>query len=543
VGLGRPDETDFTSSLRLLVVGQDARQAAALAQRAREAIGPHAHVLVGETLADVDGIVRAQAVDCVVLGLTGAEPGSLPALEAVLASVRDVPVVYLIEPNADPEAISQAIHSAIARKRTDVGRLRQAFNDSLTGLPNRSLLLDRLNVAIGRSRRRPTSVAVLFLDLDGFKRINDGFGHEAGDRVLVEIAGRMQRVLRPGDTVARYGGDEFVILCEDLRGQREAVRVAKRTRAAIAEPLSVHGQEVTIEASVGIARARRGQASAEDLIREADIAMYRAKRAGGGVEVFDPGTGADAITGLEIEQRLRDAVAQAGLVLHYQPVMMLAGGRLHSLEALSRWEHPERGLIAPAEFLPLAEETGLAADVDRWVLGEACRQLAVWRAGGLLGDDRPVSVNLSAASLRLPGLAETIASSLAAAGVPPGCLWLEVTEASLGRDFGRAAATLEDLAGAGVGLCLDGFGLDASNLAALATHPFAAVKINAATPARMLAASLAAARALGLEALAKGVKTPAELEHVSGCDAAQGFAIAPPAPAEQTASFLAWSAQ
>jgi Amt family ammonium transporter len=562
--LGRPDEKDFTSQLRLLVVGDYAERAAAVERHLREAMGPQAEVLSCDTAVGMRRILGEQEVDCVLVALAGSGAQSRLTLEAALASVTEVPVVvvagvddpeaaleaihegaqeYLVEGEAQAgiEALPRAIRHAIARKRTEVGLARQALHDSLTGLPNRALLLDRLHVAIGRSRRRPTSLALLFLDLDGFKRVNDSFGHGAGDTVLVEIARRMERILRPADTVARYGGDEFVILCEDLRGQREAVRVAHRARAAIAEPLTVRGHDVRIEASVGIARARREQTSAEDLIRAADIAMYRAKRRGGGIDLYDPGSGVDAIAGLAVERRLRHAVQHAGLVLHYQAVIALGSDRLHSLEALIRWEHPERGLLEPGDFLPLAEETGLAADVDQWAITEACRQLARWRIDGLLDDELPVSVNLSAAALRLPGLADIVRSALASTGGPPACLSLEVAEASIERDPARAATALEELARTGVRLCLDGFGADRAALGVLSSYPFGAVKVIATTSERMLAAVLGATRALVLETVAKAVETAPQLEAMQelGCDAAQGFLLARPAPADELAGWLA----
>ncbi len=567
--MGPPGEKDFIESLRLLVVGEDAQRTSRLQSLLREGLGTDADLLLCDDVADLHRVLQEQAVDCVVLVLPDRDTSI--TLDAVLSSVSDEPVVvvadddapgaalraieagaqdYLVEKVSDAEAVRRSIRHAIARKQTETRLARQALHDPLTGLPNRALMLDRLNVAVARSRRRPTSLAILFLDLDGFKSVNDSLGHEAGDELLIEVAGRLQRVLRPGDTVSRYGGDEFVILCEDLRGRSEAIRVAERARAAIGAPFVLHSREVSVEASVGVARARRLPIDAQELLREADAAMYRAKRTGRGIELSESGSDTHAIAELQIEARLRDAIQRAGLCLHYQPVLMLGGGALHSLEALLRWEHPDRGLQLPADFLPVAEETGLIVGVDQWVLAEAARQLARWREDGVLDEGVPVSVNLSARSLVSPELTDAINTATAEAEIEPDSLCLELTEASLADDRARVAGAVAKLDQLGVKIWLDDFGTGLTSLSVLSTHRFDAVKIDArligeatadAKTARMLGAVLGVVRAAEARAVAEGIESESQLQAMQrlGFDAGQGFLFARPAPPEEIGRWLA----
>jgi diguanylate cyclase (GGDEF)-like protein len=560
---------DVTERLRLLVVGEDATHAARLQALLRDALGDDADIVLCRDVTDVHRALQEQAFACVVLALSGQDAAN--TLDAVLSSVAGEPVVvvaddedpqaalrairegaqdYVLDRATDTDALPRAIRHAIARKQTETRLARQALHDPLTGLPNRELMLDRLDLAVARSRRRPTSLALLFLDLDGFKRVNDTLGHEAGDELLVEVARRLQRVLRPGDTVSRYGGDEFVILCEDLRGRTEAMRVAERARAAIGEPFRLHDREVTVEASVGVARARRTPIDGQALLHEADVAMYRAKRTGRGIELYESGSNTHAIAELQIEARLRDAVQHAGLCLHFQPVLTLADGSLHSLEALVRWDHPEHGLQAPAEFLPVAEETGLIVQVDHWVLGEATRQLSLWREDGLLDRAVPVSVNLSSRTLLSPDLTDAVNSATAEAEIEPGCLSVEVTEAALADDRSGVAGALTKLDQLGARIWLDDFGTGLTSLSVLSTHPFDAVKIDARligeaaaddNSARMLGAVLGVIHAAEARAVAEGIESESQLQAMQrlGFDAAQGFLFARPGPADQIGGWLA----
>jgi diguanylate cyclase (GGDEF)-like protein len=358
---------------------------------------------------------------------------------------------------------------AAAREREAhaVKLAHERLHDALTGLPNRALIQDRLEHALAGLARRRASVGVFFLDLDRFKRVNDSRGHGAGDELLRRVADRLASVVRAGDTVSRFGGDEFVVVCEELRDADDALRVAGRLQEAIVLPLQIAGRELHLTASVGM--ALQGPAdrptTAEDLITAADAAMYRAKERGrGSVEMFDAELHRHAMERLDIEIGLRKAITRDELVVHYQPIVSPSDGCIRGVEALVRWHRPDHGMVPPLEFIPVAEESGLIAEVGAWVLRRAAADVAAWAGAGLLPEGFTVAVNLSACELADSTLPRTVAAALDESGLPPTMLCLEITESAVMEDPDRALATLGALKELGVELAIDDFGVGHSSL-------------------------------------------------------------------------------
>jgi len=508
-------------------------------------------VLLDLSLPDAEGLdalgqLRTVAVDLPIIVLSG-RSDETTAVRAVQEGAQD----YLIKGQVDPRLLARSISYAIERKRSEVQLAHQALHDALTGLPNRALFLDRLGQALSRMDRRDAHVAVLFLDLDRFKVVNDSLGHGAGDRLLIDVAARLQQVLRGGDTAARFGGDEFVILCEEVDGEREAITIAERIASALDAPFGVGEEEVFVRTSVGIALASgSSQSRPEAVIRDADAAMYRAKERGGGVyEVFDDGMRERALRRLETENRLHRALLHDEFVLHYQPQIRMATGTVTGVEALVRWHHPERGLVAPAEFIASAEETGLIIALGAWVLEEACRQSAAWCAARPDLAPVVVSINLSARQIAHPDLVATVADTIARTGVDPATLCLEVTETAVMDDHEAAADVLLELKALGLTLAIDDFGTGYSSLRALQRFPFDVVKIDRSfvtgietseQESAIVAAIVSLSHALGLRTVAEGVEQVAQVERlrVLGCDIAQGYFYARPAAPADLAGML-----
>jgi diguanylate cyclase (GGDEF)-like protein/PAS domain S-box-containing protein len=413
------------------------------------------------------------------------------------------------------------------RREGELELTHRALHDALTGLPNRALFRDRLSLALRRRIRRGTgTVAVFFLDVDGFKLVNDSLGHDCGDKLLLELAGRLEAAVRPEDTVARIGGDEFTVLCEDVAGELEAVAIAQRVIDLFDEPFTVTGSEVYVSTSVGVALSSgRAGVRAEALIRDADAAMYRAKDRGKArFELFDATLRAHAVRRLELETALRRAVRHDQLRLHYQPQIELTTGATARYEALVRWEHPTHGLLVPEAFLPAAEETGLVVALGAHVLRKACLQAA---HGGV-----DMAVNVAARHVGHPDLVGHVTAALDAAALAPESLTLEIPESALGPDTRDALRTL---AGMGVRLALDDFGTGPSSLAHLRAGPVEVVKLDGALVAgdgAVLSAVLQLAQALGLETVAEGVETRQQLGTLEalGCDRAQGYLLGEPGP-------------
>ena len=431
------------------------------------------------------------------------------------------------------DAINKAYADAIHR----------ATHDELTGLPNRALVVDRLEHAMARSARSGTAdVCVLFVDLDRFKSINDSLGHSVGDEVLELVAARLQEAVRPSDTVGRLSGDEFVVVCEDISAE-DALRIADRVANTVARPVALYGRELVLTVSVGLATAC-AQATADDVLRDADVAMYRAKERGRArIEVFDEAIRAQMLARIEMEHALRRAIGAGELRLHYQPVVDAGSGKLVALEALVRWQHPEKGLLYPDTFIPLAEQAGLVIPLGRWVIEEACRQLAEWRAARSHLSSLRVSVNLSARQFGDAGLLDLIASAIERFHLPGPSLGFEITESVLMDEAEVTVETLRRLKALGVHLAIDDFGTGYSSLSYLQMFPVDTVKIDRSFVHHMseaggndviVSAVVGLAKALGMDVIAEGVETHDQLENLRrlGCGVVQGYLFGRPQPPE-----------
>ncbi len=416
---------------------------------------------------------------------------------------------------------------------------RQALHDPLTKLPNRLLLMDRANQALTRLRRSNGPIALLFIDLDGFKAINDNLGHAVGDHLLVSVAERLAEMLRDSDTVARLGGDEFVILAEDLDGDAEALAVAERVLHALEEPFQVGSAEVSMLASVGVSVSHDPEAKPEDLLREADVAMYRAKGAGGhNLELFDEDLRREVNARLELEGRLGHALPRHELLLEYQPLLRLIGGKPIGCEALVRWrphdiDHAEVVPLQPAAFLQLAEDSELIAQIGDWVLHAACAQAAAWHRDGLA---LTVSVNVSARELTEADLAERVREALAYFQLPPHALCLDVSEEVVLRDPARARTALKDVQRLGVAVALDNFGAGQSSLSLPGSLPLSMLKLDRTLiqgferhkdRRAVVVAMLALAHEVGLRTVAVGIETNSQLAlaRALSCSVGQGFLL------------------
>jgi diguanylate cyclase (GGDEF)-like protein len=447
------------------------------------------------------------------------------------------------------QSLANVLADAIERQSIEDDIRHRALHDPLTGLPNRVLFLDRLEQALARLGRRSSLAAVLFLDLDHFKLVNDCLGHHVGDELLTAAAPRLTQAVRGSDTVARFGGDEFGILLEDISGEHDAVEMAERIAATFARPFVLGGNEHFVTASVGIAVAQGGEVPSE-LIRDADAAMYRAKERGRArYELFDELMRARAISRLRVENDLRRAMERGELRLDYQPIVALKDRRVVSVEALLRWSHPERGDIPPAEFIPIAEEKGLFEPIGRWVLERACRQAARWSEQWPDAPPLGVSVNLTSAQVAKADLPATVDSVLSATGLDPGCLSLEITETTSLRELDALIHALGALKALGVRLVLDDFGTGCSSLGHLTRLPMDALKIARSfvdglgvepRDSAVTAAIIAMSRALSLEVVAEGVETSLQADELLrlGCGYAQGFHCGPPMTAGQVSSLI-----
>jgi diguanylate cyclase (GGDEF)-like protein/PAS domain S-box-containing protein len=451
-----------------------------------------------------------------------------PAVGGVVATVRDIR----------------------ERKAFENQLTHQAFYDSLTGLPNRPLLLERLRRALVHAARLGSKVGVVFIDLDNFKLINDSLGHQIGDELLVQATGRLQSCVRAADTVARIGGDEFVVVLEHLLSEADALPVTSAIAKEFLRTFAIGGRDLMVTVSMGMAMGDGGPEQAAILLGNADIAMYRAKSDGKGRYVaFHTSMQVDTLARLELENDLRRAIANGELRVHYQPIVSVASARVTEMEALVRWQHPTRGLLPPASFIEIAEQTGLIVPLGKWVLEEGCRQMAAWHAEVLTIPPMSLSVNLSPREFQSPNLVDEVARILLATGLPAGCLKLEITEGIVMRDVEATITTLWRLKQLGIRIAIDDFGTGYSSLGYLKRLPVDVLKIDRSfvsglgrnsEDAAIVRAIIAMAKSLGLAVTGEGVETEeqADLLGAWGCDRGQGYYYGKPLDGAATAALL-----
>jgi diguanylate cyclase (GGDEF)-like protein len=559
-GLPLADDPHGSSdAARILLVEDDARAAFLIGEMLRS-VWPEGLVLSHtERLGDATQELLERGATCVLLDLSISGSDGLSAVDQVRTAAPNVPIVvlaeqadeelevlairagaqdYLIRSELTASLLGRSLRYAIERKRSEVQLAQLALHDPLTGLPNRALFLDRLGVALDRSRRTGASVGVLFLDVDNFKQINDTLGHSAGDRLLIELGDRLRGMLRPMDTVARFGGDEFTFLFEDLASEREVVLIAERISRTARVPIMLDDGEATVTVSIGIAMVGDPAIPAETVIREADVAMYRAKELGRSrYELFDEASRHRAMQRIELEAALRHAVERDELRVYYQPKFSLNGrAGPTGFEALVRWQHPERGLIAPAEFIPLAEETGIVLPIGEFVFNQALHQLVRWQQSN---PELTMSVNLSLRQLQDAGLVAMLGSAMSAAGVDPAAVCLEVSETSVAQNAEVANRAFNALKTTGARIAIDDYGTGSSSLRNLKHLPIDLLKIHESfvsaldqdrEDASIVGAVVELGHALGLSVVAEGVETDSQLAELRslGCDGAQGFLFGRP---------------